>query len=333
MKASWTKYVFYVCILVVLHNLLIKYHLYNPNTIVYEKFSDIIVPLLNSITFNTPELFAGALWFVPVLLISSGLFGGMIYVSKQFATRLCLKIHKNEEPIKKSIKYVFLWIITILYGILGVYLNEKKLELGYHIHTVFLVIPIFTLGYFVNKNTDKMKKIKKWYIMIPTLVISTFFLLYIIKKGMTIDLAIEKIINGYMFYIVSIIGILFCISLAVNIEKIPVINKIFAFLGKHSFSIMALHFLCVKVVDVIYSKMIGEVNAEIISKWVTSYPEKIWGIYVIAGCFFPTIISVIIEIIKSKIQLNEESYIDREKFSDDETFIKKVATKIINLEK
>ena len=128
---------------------------------------------------------------------------------------------------------------------------------------------------------------------------TTAFLIYAVKQGMRISLAQEDIINSYMFYIVSTIGICFCCSLSNIIEKIPVLNKSIAAMGKHSFSIMALHFACAKGIDVIYSKIIGETNPEIISKWVTAYPEKLWIIYVIVGCIIPVIFSILIDYIKS----------------------------------
>ena len=125
---------------------------------------------------------------------------------------------------------------------------------------------------------------------------------------MQIELSQEMIINGYMFYIVSFVGICFCLSLASIIEKIPLLNKIIELCGKHSFSIMALHFACIKCVDVIYSKIINETNPVVISRWVTSYPEKLWILYVVIGCIIPVMFSIIIEFIK---KLQEKCCIER----------------------
>ena len=244
--------------------------------------------LLNTMTFKCNELFAGALWFVPTILLAIGLFGGIVYIAR--------KLSKNE----RNVKYAVIVILSALYGLLGVCLNEKKLTLNYHIHTAFLVIPICTMGYFTKEYIEKLTNLKKWYIAVPVMILSVLFLLYIIiKKEMKIELASENIINCYMFYIVSIVGICFCLSLATIIEKIPVLNKALELCGKHSFSIMALHFACAKGVDVIYSKIINETDPYIISKWVTSYPEKLWILYIFIGCIIPVLFSVIIEHIKN----------------------------------
>ena len=296
LKATWPKYVFYTTILILLHNFFVKYHFYEPNIIKYENFNEIIVPILNSITLKCDEIFGGALWFIPMLLTTISLFGGIIYISRKLSRRCCQKTKK--ENIEKYIKYVFILIFTILLGILGVYLNKNALSLKYHIHTSFLMIPICTLGYFARENAEKIKKLKKWYIIIFGVILSTIFLIYVVKQGMEIELSREMIINGYMFFIVSTVGICFCVSLASIIEKIPILNTLIELFGKHSFAIMALHFACVKGIDVIYSKIIGETRIEVISRWVTAYPEKLWIIYVLVGCIIPLMISIVLEKIK-----------------------------------
>lgn len=298
LKANWTKYVFYSTILILLHNVFIKYNFYAPDTVVYSDFKSIIVPILDSMTFKRYELFAGALWFVPTLIFALGIFGGIVYIARKISNTLC---HKFENA-KKYVKYIIIIVLVSLCGVLGVYLNKNAIGLNYHAHTVFLILPICGLGYFAREYKDNINKIKKWYIAIPIFIVSTAFLLYfIIKKNMQIELSKEMIVNGYMFYILSFIGICFCISLATILEKIPIINKLISLLGKHSFTIMALHFASMKLVDVIYCKMINETNPEIISKWVTSYPEKLWILYVVVGCILPLIFSIIVEKVKGII--------------------------------
>ena len=185
--------------------------------------------------------------------------------------------------------------------------SENKLSLEYHIHTSFLVIPICTLAYFVRKKTDKIQKMKRWYIVIPVMVLSLISLIYVVNQGLEIELSKEQIINGYMFYIVSFIGICFCISLACIIEKIPICNKLIELIGRHSFAIMALHFICVKGVDVLYAKIINETNVEVISHWVVAFPEKLWTLYILAGCLIPLVISIVIEKLK-KIGVKNEGF-------------------------
>ena len=241
------------------------------------------------------------------------LFGGIIYLSRKITEKIFQKF--NYLKNKKSIKYFCIITITFLYGWIGVYLNINKLKLIYHIHTSFLVIPVCTLGYFFREYRVKIKKLDKLDIIIPIFIISTSLLLFIVfRTHMVIELAGEKIINPYMFYIVTFIGIIFCLSFAKIIEKIPLLNKFFELCGRHSFSIMSLHFASVKLVDVVYSKIINETNPEVISKFVTSYSGKIWIIYLFIGCVIPLLFSIIIELIKNLLKMLLMKGIKNEKY-------------------
>ena len=245
---------------------------------------------MNTLVFSCSELFAGAMWFLPTLIFALTIFGIIIYWARKISNLVscCNK--------KRIIKYIFIIMFSLICGIIGVVLNINRIGLGYHFHTSFLVIPICCAGYFLREYKELIKIIKKNYISIPMVILTSLMLLYvIIKKNYQIELSAEMIINGYMFYIISFIGILFCLSLAAIIEKVPILNKVVALLGKHSFSIMALHFASVKLVDVIYSRLINQTNPEIISRWVVSYPEKIWYVYIIVGCILPVVFSLVME--------------------------------------
>ena len=127
-------------------------------------------------------------------------------------------------------------------------------------------------------------------------------MLFIAKKGLQIELAKGLIINGYMFYIVTTIGIVFCLSLAQLLVKIPIVKNVFSILGKHSFAIMAFHFVAIKSVDVIYSYFINETRPKIIGKWITSYPDKLFFVYLLAATIGPVVFSIIFDFINEKVQ-------------------------------
>ena len=306
-KSTWSKYFFYTVILVLMHNLFLKFNMYSHESIKPFEMNSILIGILNSMVFKCSEKFGGALWFVPTLIFASGLFGGVVYWSRKISSRFIT----IEEEKRKYIKYSVIILLSIFLGYIGVYLNENKLMLSYYIHTSFLIIPICTLGYFLHEYIANFKKFNKLYISISTTIVSGIFLYIIVTNGMTIELSKQEIINGYMFYIVSFIGLIFCISLASIIEKIPMLKDAISLCGMQSFSIMALHFACIKSIDVIYSKIIHETNPEIISKWVTAYPEKLWIIYVIVGCTVPVIFGLLVEKIKTnfmkKSMIGEEN--------------------------
>lgn len=292
-KSNWVKYVFYCIILVLLHNTFVKYHFLSPMYTAYKTPKKFIPAILNTLTFACPEFLAGAMWFLPTLIFALTMFGIIVYLARKISNKG--KTEKN----KKIIKYIVIIIFSVICGRLGVYLNINKIHLSYSIQTSFLILPICTLGYFFREYKNIINIIKKNYVAIPTLILTTAIIVYaVVEKGFHIDLSDKRIINGYMFYIMSFIGILFCLTLSAIIEKIPKLNKSIALLGKHSFAIMALHFASIKLVDVIYSKIIDQRNPVIISRWVTAYTEELWLIYLVVGCGLPLAISIILEKIK-----------------------------------
>ena len=107
-----------------------------------------------------------------------------------------------------------------------------------------------------------------------------------------------------MFYIITTTGIVFCLTLAKFLIKIPIIKNIFSIIGKHSFAIMALHFVFIKSVDVIYSYFINETRPEIIGKWITSYPNKLFIAYLIAGTLIPVLFSITFDFVNEKVLNN-----------------------------
>ena len=293
-KSNWLKDLFYSIILILLHNFFVRYHFYNVAK--YTTVKEYLEVFIDAMIFKNHETFQGALWFIPALIISSGIFGMIVYIARKIS-----KVFKGK--VELFIKYFTIIVLSSFIGIVGVYLNKKGMEFKYYLHTVFLVMPIYALGYFMKTYIEKIKKLKKWYIVIPTFVISTGMLLYIIlKTNLRIEISQEIIANGYMFYIISFIGICFCLSLASIIEKLPIINIIIATIGKYSFAIMALNFAFIKAVDVVYCKMINETNPEVISTWVCTYPNKLLLVYVLVGVGAPALLALIANKIMSLIK-------------------------------
>lgn len=296
-KNMWIKYFLYSTALVLLHNFFFKYNFYtNMNQYT---FSDLLVNISKNLIFASGEPFTAALWFVATLIIANGLFAVIVYISRKISLIL------NKEKNKQYIKYISIVIITFLVGSIGVFLNNNKLEILYQVHTSLLILPIYTLAYFskiiLTKYNKRIKDVK-WYIYLILSILSAFFLYLIIsKKGMEIELAQEQI-NGYMFYIISIIGICFCLSISKVIEKISFISNIMSVVGKRSFTIMALHLVCIKPLEILYVYIMNEANLEIIKRLLILNSNNLWMIYAFVGVSIPTLISIVLDIIKNKIK-------------------------------
>ena len=109
-----------------------------------------------------------------------------------------------------------------------------------------------------------------------------------------------------MFYPISIIGIYFCLSLGKMFNKINFVKTFMCYIGKNSFHIMALHFLSIKIVDIIYSKInnINDINK--ISRFPNSYSNKLWIIYVLMGTCLPILLVFFIDKIKQYVESKKE---------------------------
>lgn len=104
MKASFPLYALYNFVFLVLHNFLVYMGIYNAD---FLSFNNIIIYLCLILTMHYTEGIVGALWFVPMFLISKSIFA----IGYKFS-----------EKRKKS----FLWhtIIILLTSFVGLYTNH-----------------------------------------------------------------------------------------------------------------------------------------------------------------------------------------------------------------
>ena len=281
--SNWKKYFCFSVFFVLLHNIFFKFHF----IIKTNKYSllDIGKNLVNSIFFECHETLAGALWFVPVLIISSTIFGILIYIGR--------KIHVYFN--KKFLKHLFILLIGLLFAILGKTLNEKTIFLTHHFQTSLLVIPIFILAYYIRKIKD-INPFLKWYIFIPCVI---FLYLCVNFFNFKIELS-KNIIPGYIFFVISVAGIYACLYIAKIILKLKYLKKYFITIGKYSFEIMALHFLVIKIIDFIYAKIINETNPLIYGKFPYAY-DQLYILYIIGCTIFPCFVMIFYEKLKKYV--------------------------------
>lgn len=223
----------------------------------------------------------GALWFVPMLFFSVIFFAFL---------------DKNVNKLKTTqlVKKIIIFVATIVIGAAGTYATEKQYGLLHNIQIAYLFVPIILFG-----HLSKRIGLKKYCGAICVCI--TFFIMAIILHSNVgiIELSKFKIINRWLFYPITIIGILFCFSLTNVLYGLN--NKIKELLvkaGKNSFDIMALHFICFKIIDFMLCKSLGKEN--ILANFPHSF-DSIWIIYVIGGVGIPLFFVRIKEWAKGKI--------------------------------
>lgn len=268
----------YTTVFVLLHNFLNKLNLISGGTH-YSK-QEILTRILNGITFNYSEMLLGAFWFLPMFVVVMVLFGYNMSL-----------INKQKSPL------IFYLISIGLFALTGLLITQKGIDLHYHIQTSILAVPIMFLGFFTKQYWEIIKK----YVNIWGALVAALVILWILSLDIgRIELAKNEIINVYLFYPVTILGMYFCLGLGDFINQSKVKN-LFAFIGKNSFHIMGLHFFSFKVLDFFASKYYHVTDIERISKFTNSgYDFKL--LYVLVGIFLPLLIILCIQFLKKNIE-------------------------------
>ena len=155
---------------------------------------------MSSLSFNSPEQVQGALWFLPVWLVSSGLFAGCVWFGRAAArfTR------------KDNVKLPVCAFACILIGLAGVFLNMRSCPLPYNLQAALLVVPVYLIAWLMQQFFSNFRHYTVWY---GCLISALLLHLTNTKLHIFIDLA-SMHIPGVLFYPISIIGIYFVLSLS-----------------------------------------------------------------------------------------------------------------------
>lgn len=248
---------------------------------------DLIIHFSNILTFNTIGELLGAFWFVPMMF-----YAVILYAAIQYTFRFIPNKFWREG---------FKIVCYIIFSIVGLVATDNHLGLLCNLQISYLFVPIIAIGrYFKSLNLKKFVK--------PVgLIISFVILVYVLHRNIgIIELSQFMIINKILFYPVTFCGIYFCLCLAHCLCKINILERLFSYIGKYTFDIMAMHFLAFKLVDFIICTCTGQKeNMGVFPHTFTN----IWPIYYVVGISFPIIIKKLFAFLKdkirSKIGLNE----------------------------
>ena len=274
LRSMYLPFVEYSLIYIACRNIFIKMGVLDANPF---SFGETIIAITNVISFNSCGELVGALWFVPMIFFSVILFGVFEKSVNKFISL----------PL---IKKVIITLLVLLCGIVGLYTTERQFGLLHNMQISYLFVPVIFLG-----SLARRIEIKK-YCGIIVGSISCIIMIFVLHADIgIIELSKYMIINKWMFYIITIIGILFCLSLTKLLCKNEWIQNVLVMLGKNSFDIMALHFICFKLMDFILCKVLGD--SSILSTFPHSF-NSIWLIYLVIGMGGPIVIKKILTEIK-----------------------------------
>ena len=270
-------FVIYNVFAVGLHNLFVALNMIDDP--VYTKI-EIFTRMIKSISLSSSEKMLGAFWFLHIYIFAAIIFVCCFYFA---------------ERRKKPVIYHIGFVIACMF--IGVFLNHRNISLSYHFQTSFLAVPICYLGYVVKQYWDNIKKFITIYGAIIAAVLM-FLIVYWTDSG--IELSQNRIGSPYLFYPITLLGLYFCVGLAKFIDHFRIPRQIFAHVGKNSFHIMSLHFICIKLIDIIYGSII-HADKSVITRY--PYAFNIPYAYYIVGIIMPLIIIHVLKWTQQKIML------------------------------
>lgn len=274
LAGAWPRYMFYTSIFVLLHNFFVTRGLYAGQELYNHTM--MLTAICSGIPFSCPEQIQGALWFVPVWLVSSAIFGGAVWFGRMTARQFG----------KPKVKIWLIGLASFGVGLAGTFLNMRKCGVPYNLQAALLVVPVYFIAWMIRLYWPNFRKYATWY----GCLISAF-LLYQINHTLHIYIELASMsIPGLWFYPISLLGIYFILALAGLMEKLRPLSRLMVFLGRHSFDIMALHFTLFKLIDYVYARLFLEEIPESISQFPISFTHELWPFYLIIGTLVPAAI-------------------------------------------
>lgn len=231
---------------------------------------DIFFEWINILFLGGGVPLQGTLWFVPMLLLCTGMFCAVIYWQKKIPL-----INNN----------IVLLATCFIIGIGGIWITNRGTDLKYFLNISMIMLPVCAFGHICRK---KYRDISNLLIIPLGLIggVANFLFAYVLNWD--INLASNNT-AGYKFYIVTLVGIYMALTLAKVLECFKITRIIFSFLGKYSFEIMAFHFSVFKIIDSIYGKLFPDrIPADILRVFPTAGTVNA-VIYIILGCAAPAL--------------------------------------------
>ena len=169
----------------------------------------------------------------------------------------------------------------------GAYILSLKKISFFHIELILSAWILFVSGRFLSDFDFENLSLKSYvYILILSLCI-----LLICNEYGSVELS-KAIYTSPQFYIVAALsGFFFLYSFCALLEKISFIKICFSYLGKHTISIVCLHFLAFKLVTLLQIKVYNLPITDLTSFPVLNTPYW-WILYSFVGISVPVLLNL-----------------------------------------
>lgn len=280
----YIPFVIFAITFLIFHNILYDLHIHS-NSINCEYFFKEIFHITIRMTSHDPLM--GAMWFCSAMLITSCIsWCGLKLASIQ------------KGKLSLITKQIIIFTILVLFASACLYL--WKLKSPYCLWQYMITSSIFFAGYLsakINKYPlNKGESISIFIILIFILIILTKYKVYGRLQPANINNE-----NPLIILIIATMGSVSIYLLALLIQKNKA-SKWIAVCGDYSFSIMLLHFLAFKIINLFQCIFYHYPFNYIANHPIINYSNPFWGIgYLISGCFIPIVITYCYSKIKMKV--------------------------------
>lgn len=222
------QYLIYSAIFIAAHNLLIDNGL-QPQNYIYYSFTDYVTAFIRSITIPS-EALAGAMWFIPVLILMQCIF--------YWINRLLM-----ENKLLVSISVISLFFIGWLIVKDNIIADNSYINNHIPNAQFFVYMPFFYIG-FIFKETG-FRFLSGINILLPALVTIAFS--YVTIRP---TLYLYGSVEPYCFLFLSLVSISFVIGISYHI-KYNMLASFFTAIGESTVHILALHFFFFKMASLL----------------------------------------------------------------------------------
>jgi len=285
-KSLYLPYIKYGLLFLFLHNLFFRLNIYSDKVGYLDKVShlytktEFLKNILSTFAFGTREQLLGVFWFIVSLFTVNILFCFISFFIERY-------YKEKNEITKESIRFIII-LVCFTIGNLATFYNIKLYRF---IDTSLVALSIYYLGY-LYKRYEKIITMKLYYTLIALILLLLNSLYGSINVGLNIYLC------PTFFLINSLTGIyiiIYCSKFLVS--RLKSLN-ILEYIGENTLTIMALHFLSFKLINLLQIKYYNLPNY-MLAKFPVINDNGLWWVaYSICGVFIPVGLQFIINKIK-----------------------------------
>lgn len=271
------SFCFMQCLFNLMHNFFLSTGIYSDSQ--YRSIPETLMAIFKNVCFAGGSQLGGATWFLRTLFQVSLIYMVVIYVSHKF-------------NIKKLIIVISIFVCVVCATVISVY----KLKLPIGLHSFCAAFLAFLSGVFLH-STNFVAKVSKYKYRI---IIICLLLLYLLSSKGKVNMSTGQITNVIFFLICSIAGwfLLYSIALCNGIKD----NILLIYIGQHTLSILAFHFLAFKIVTFIYLWISNKNMLRLATFPVIKNVPFLWIPYTICGITIPLILGTLFARCKNIMQ-------------------------------